>query len=95
MVGEGFAESVAVVLLAELGENGKDEAAAAELEPEVLEDGLESFAHTVLYTLYDTQYVPSSTFWMIFCAKARDGRCEHGIEADAAEPSSRRHLRTA
>jgi hypothetical protein len=52
--GEGFAQGVAVVLLAELGEDGEDEAAAAELEAEVLEDGLDCFVHTVLHTLYDT-----------------------------------------
>jgi hypothetical protein len=40
------------VLLAKLSEDGEDEAAAAELEAEVLKDGLEGFAHTVLHTLY-------------------------------------------
>jgi hypothetical protein len=38
-VGEGFAEGVTVVLGAELGEDGDDEAAATELEAEGVEDG--------------------------------------------------------
>jgi hypothetical protein len=54
------------VLLAELGEDGQDEAAAAELEAEVLEDGLEGFCHTVLHTLYDAQCVASSRSGVIF-----------------------------
>jgi hypothetical protein len=37
-VGEGFAQGVAVVLGAELGEDGDDEAAAAEFEAEGVED---------------------------------------------------------
>jgi hypothetical protein len=37
-VGEGFAESVAVVLGAKLGEDGDDEAAAAEFEAEGVEE---------------------------------------------------------
>jgi hypothetical protein len=36
-VGEGFAEGVAVVLLAELGEDGEDEASTAEFEFEGVE----------------------------------------------------------
>jgi hypothetical protein len=38
LVGEGFAEGVAVVLDAELGQDGDDEAAAAEFETEGIED---------------------------------------------------------
>ena len=38
LVGEGFAEGVAVVLGAELGEDGDDQAAAAEFEAEGIED---------------------------------------------------------
>jgi hypothetical protein len=38
LVGEGFAEGVAVVLGAELGEDGDDEAAAAEFEAEGVEE---------------------------------------------------------
>jgi hypothetical protein len=58
--GEGFTQGVAIVLLAKLGENGQDEAAATELEAEVLEDGLEGFIHTALHTLYDAQCTASS-----------------------------------
>jgi hypothetical protein len=54
MVGERLAERVAVVLLMELSKDGQDKAAAAELEPEIFENGLGRFAHTVLHTLYDT-----------------------------------------
>jgi hypothetical protein len=39
LVGEGFAKGVAVVLVAELGENGEDEGAAAEFEAEGVEEG--------------------------------------------------------
>jgi hypothetical protein len=60
VVGECFTERVAVVLFAELGEDGEDKAATAELKAEVLEDGLKGFGHTVLYTLYDTQCMASS-----------------------------------
>jgi len=38
LVGESFAEGVAVVLSTELGEDGEDEAAAAELEAEGVEN---------------------------------------------------------
>jgi hypothetical protein len=38
----------------ELSKDGQDKAAAAELEPEILENGLGRFAHTVLHTLYGT-----------------------------------------
>src|ERR1700760_4295699 len=62
VIGEGFAQGIAVVLLAELGQDGEDEAAAAELEAEVFKNRLDGFGHTVLYTLYDAQYMPSSSF---------------------------------
>jgi hypothetical protein len=60
VIGESFAQGIAVVLFAELGQDGKDQAAAAQLEAEILKDGLDCFAHTVLYTLYDVQCVTSS-----------------------------------
>jgi hypothetical protein len=60
MIGEGLAQSVAVVLFAKLSQDSQDETAAPELEAEVLKDGLYSFAHTVLYTLYGIQCVTSS-----------------------------------
>jgi hypothetical protein len=53
VIGEGLAQGVAVVLLAELGQDGEDKAAAAEFEAEVFKDGLDGVRHTVLYTLYD------------------------------------------
>ena len=71
-VGEGLAEGVAVVLGAELGEDGDDEAAAAEFEAEGVEDlgfdlGLRRVGcwfHTVCQLLYDVQCVMSSSyFW--------------------------------
>src|SRR4051812_14137418 len=68
MIGKGLAQGVAVVLFAELSQHGKDEAAAAQLEAEVFEDGLEGFAHTVLSTLYDVQCMASSTLLDFFKA---------------------------
>jgi hypothetical protein len=55
VVGEGLTKGIAVVLLAKLGKDGENEAAAAELKVEILEDGLKSFGHTVLYILYGIQ----------------------------------------
>jgi hypothetical protein len=37
LIGEGPTQGVAVVFIAQLGEDGQDEAAATELEAEVLE----------------------------------------------------------
>jgi hypothetical protein len=45
-------ERVAVVLFTELDEDGQNEAAPPQLEPKVIENGLESFAHTVSCILY-------------------------------------------
>jgi hypothetical protein len=42
------------MFFAELSQDGEDETTATEFEAEVLKDGLDGFAHTVLYTLYDT-----------------------------------------
>ena len=64
MLGEIFAERVAVVLLPELRENGESKAAAPEFESKVFEDVLRSglmlclvhcTSHTVSYTVYDVK----------------------------------------
>jgi hypothetical protein len=58
-VGEGFAEGVTVVLGTELGEDGEDQAATAELEAEGVEElgfgriGMGGGSHTVCRLLYD------------------------------------------
>jgi len=59
MIGEVFAERVAVVLLPELGEDRESKAAAPELEPKVFEDVLGE-GHAVPRTLYFTYCITHS-----------------------------------
>jgi cold shock CspA family protein len=56
LVGEGFAEGVAVLLGAESGKDGKDETTAAKLEAEVFKEvgGWEAVFHIVSGTYYTT-----------------------------------------
>ncbi len=63
-VGQSLAEGVSVVLDAELGEDGDDEAAAAEFELEGVEEGFGPVgkgAHTVWSILCYIQYMVSSS----------------------------------
>ena len=60
-IAQVFAEGVAVMLAPQLGENGDDEQAAAELEADVFEEIGIHFGFTVCQTLCDTQCVQNSS----------------------------------
>jgi hypothetical protein len=74
VVGESFAEGVAVLLGAELGEDGEDEGAATKLEAKVFEE-IRFDGHTVPYPLYDIHCMTHSMCCqVVFLSSRRYGR---------------------